>query len=247
MSRRPSFRRDAELQSELRRVNKLVQNKQSRIRVNKGLEVVGVETAKVESFNSRRQAESYVKKMSKFLEKKADFKVSNEKGAELRYSDITEVEKTVRRVNRQKAKQWDAVKDLPYKHRGKDTGLTVAEQANPRVGMGDPKFADFKPVVFNPGRFRSQKELKDYKKNKEKLYSKDWLENQNELYRSNYIKSMENNLGDMSKELQEHIKGMELADFIKQYYTENNAHINFVYDKLAVQARINELERVWKV
>lgn len=247
MSRRPSFRRDAELQAELRRINKLVQNKQSRIRKGKSLEVVGVDTVKPTEFESRRDIDRYLKKMSKFLEKKANFTVQNNQGAEIRYSEVQEIEKVIRRVNKQKKQQWDKVKDLPYQHRGVNTGLTVADQANPTVGMGDPKFADFKPLKFNPNRFRSAKEFRDYARDKEKLYGKDWLEKQNELYRNNYIKSMENNLGSPSKELQDHIKNMPLDDFIKQYYTENNAHINFVYDRLAVQARVNELERVWKL
>lgn len=247
MPRRPSFRRDTDLQAEVRRINKLVQNKQSRLRVNKNLEVQDVDTVKYKEFNSRREINSYLREMNQFLEKKADFRVTNEKGANLQYSEVQEIERTIKRVNKQKENQWNQVKDLPYKHRGVDTGLTVEQQANPTIGMGDPKFSDFKPVKFNVGRFRTEKEFREWVKEKEKLYDRDWLKRQNELYRSNYIKSMENNLGHASKELQEHIRNMPLDEFIKQYYTENNAHINFVYDKLAVQSRVQELERVWGV
>lgn len=247
MPRRPSFRRDTDLQNEIRRVNKLVQNKQSRLRVNKGLEVQDVQTTKPKEFSSRREVNKYLKEMNSFLEKKADFRVTNEKGANLQYSEVQEIERTINRVNKQKREQWDKVKDLDFTHKGQPTGLTVGQQADPTVGIGDPKYQDFKPVKFNIGRFRTEKEFRDWSKEKEKLYDRDWLKRQNELYRDNYIKSMENNLGNASKGLQEHIKNMPLDEFIEKYYTENNAHINFVYDKLAVQSRVQELERVWGV
>lgn len=247
MPRRPSFRRDTDLQSEVRRINKLVQNKQSRLRVNKNLEVQGVETVKYKEFNSRQEINRYLREMNKFLEKKADFRVTNEKGANLQYSEVQEIERVIKRVNKQKKQQWDEMKDLPYLHRGKPTGLTVGQQANPEVGMGDPKFADFKPIKLNLNRFRTEKEFRDWVKQKEKVYGKDWLKRQNELYRDNYIKSMENNLGDLSRHLQERVRNMPLKDFIRQYFQENTAHINFVYELLAIKTKIKELERVWGV
>lgn len=245
MSRRPSFRRDTDLQKEFRRVNKLVQNKQSRLRVNKGLEVQGETTSKIKEFASRREINNYLTKMNKFLDKKADFRVTNEKGANMQYSEVQEVEKAYRRVNKQKKEQWDKVKDLPYKHRGKDTGLTVAEQANPKTGMGDPKYADLKPVEINYNRFKTEKEFRQFAKEKEQMYDKDWLVRQNELYRDNYIKGMENAMGPASKKLQKHIKNMDLDKFISEYYTENNAHIDFLYDKFAIQTKVKELNKVW--
>lgn len=246
MPRRPSFRRDAELKEQVRRLNKLVQNKQSRLRKNKGLETVGVETNKYQEFNSRRQVESYLKKMENFLQKKADFKVQNEHGAKLQYSEIQEMEKVIRRVNKQKKEQWNKVKDLEYYHRGQPTGLTVDEVADPVIGYGHAKFADFKPVKFNPGRFRSEKEFKQWAKEKEQLYTKDYMNRKNELYRENYLKGLQNVFDSEAKDLYKHIKEIPIEDFIKMYYTENNAHIAFIYDKLARKTKLNELSNIWR-
>ena len=245
MSRKPSFRRDADLQKEFRRLNKLVQNKQSRLCVNKGLEVQVVDTVKLKEFNSRKDINKYLKQMNKFLTKKADFKVENKHGANLQYSEVQEVEKTLQRVNKQKKEQWNRVKDLPYMHRGKDTGLTVGQQADPVLGMGDPKYSDFKPMKVNYGRFRTEKEFRQWAREKEDVYTNDWLQRKNELYRDNYIKSMENNLGHASKLVQDHIKTMDLDEFITQFFTENTAHIGFVYDKLTIDVRVEELSKVW--
>lgn len=248
MRRRPSFRRDTELQAEVRRVNKLVQNKQSRIRVNKGLEVVDVETEVYKEFNSRREIERYLKQMNKFLDRKADFKVQNEKGAELQYSDVQEIERTINKVNRQKKKQWDSIKDLPYLHKGQETGVTVGQQADPVVGIGDPKYADVRnPITFNPNRFRSEQEFLEWKKNKEKVYASDWQARQGELLRGNYLKAMGEALGYNSFHIQDHIQAMQLDVFIKVYYSDNNAKIGFIYDFLEAQKKIIELERVWGV
>lgn len=247
MPRRPSFRRDTELQAEVRRLNKLVQNKQSRIRKNKGLEVQDIDTVQYKDFSSRKEIERYQRQMEKFLDRRADFTVENQKGVELRYSEVQEVEKTIRRVNLQKKKQWEQVKDLPYKHRGMPTGLTVADQANPKTGMGDPKFGDLKELQFDPNRFRSKKEFDEFRKNKGRVYSKGWMERMNTLYRDNYVKALENNLGPMSQALRDKISQMSPDEFAKMYYTENNANIDFIYEPLAMKARVAELERVWGV
>lgn len=245
MRRRPSFRRDADLQAEVRRVNKLVQNKQSRLRVNKGLEVQGVETVRYTQFNSRREINRYLKQMNQFLEKKADFRVTNEKGTELHYSEVQQIERTINRVNRKKQEQWNKYKDLPYKHKGEPTGLTVEQVADPDIGIGHPKFADFKPIKFNPGRFRSEKEFRDWASDKERVYGGDWLSRRNESYRDNYLDAVRNNLGNDGDELYERVENMPLDEFMTMYYTENNANIRFVYDKVARNSKIKELNRIW--
>jgi len=246
MRRRPSFRHDNDLQKEFRRVNKLVQNKQSRLRVNKGLEVSDVQTEKYQTFNSRKDIEKYLDKMGDFLERSADFKVKNEKDVELQYSDIKEIEKVLGRVNKQKEKQWEQVKDLPFTHRGKPTSMTVEQRANPIFGMGDPRFEGLKKVEFDPNKFKSLKAFQNRHKEIMDVYGDGkYLNKLNELYRDNYLKAIDNNLGYAAKHLRAFIEKMPLRDFIQMYYTEGNADIGFIYDKLAVQSRVNELERVW--
>lgn len=248
MPRRPSFRRDTQLQNEVRRINKLVQNKQSRIRTQSGLEVEGVDTTQYKKFSSRKEINRYLKEMEGFLDRKADFKVQNKKGVNLNYSDIKEIEKEVKRINKKKEQEFAKFKDLEFKHRGVPTGLTVEQQANPVIGMGDIKFADIsKKKTFNPHRFESQKELDRYKENLFDIYKDDFTRKKNQLYKDNYIKAMQNEFGNESKHLQEHIEKMDLDEFIKTYYTENNADILFVYDEFSRQIRIRELESVWGV
>jgi hypothetical protein len=246
MPRRPSFRRDRELQDEVRRVNKLVQNKQSRLRRQEGLEVTDVSTNKFKEFNSRKEINQYLKEMNSFLHNKKDFKVENVHGVEINYSDLKEVEKAVRKTNRQKSKLWDSIKDLPFKHRGIPTGLTLAQRKDPILGMGDVRFADLEPVKFNVHSVFSQREWEHKKHRLLKLYGDGhYLHRLNELYKENYITALRNALGDDSKKLQEHIRSMSLEDFMRETFSENNAEITFVYDRLAIQTRIKELERIW--
>jgi hypothetical protein len=246
MPRRPSFRRDSELQSEVRRVNKLVQNKQSRLRRQEGLEVTDVSTNKYKEFNSRKEINNYLKEMNAFLHNKKDFKVENVHGVEIKYSEIKEVEKAVRKTNRQKEKLWDSIKDLPFKHRGRPTGLTLAQRKDPIVGMGDVRFADLENVKFN---VHSVFTPRDWEKKRDKLLKLygdgNYLQRLNELYKANYITAMQNALGEDSKKLQQHIRNMSLEDFMRETFSENNAEITFVYDRLAIKTRVQELERIW--
>jgi hypothetical protein len=245
MPRRPSFRRDTQLQNEVRRINKLVQNKQSRIRTQTGLEVEGVDTTKYKNFSSRKEINRYLNDMSQFLDRQADFNVQNQKGVSLNYSDIKEVEKEIKRINKRKEEEFDKFKDLPFKHRGVPTGLTVEQQANPVIGMGDIKFADLRKKQFNPHRFESQKQLEKYKEGLFQTHQGDFTRKRNELYKENYLKALHNEFGWEGRHLYEHISSMPLDEFIKLYYTENNANILFVYDEFSRKVRIKELESVW--
>jgi hypothetical protein len=241
--RRPSFRRDIGLQNEVRRINKLVQNKQSRIRTQQGLEVEGVDTTRYNDFSSRKQIEKYLRKMDTFLDRKAEFEVKNERGAKLSYSDVKEAKKEIKRINRQKERAFDQFKDLPYKHRGVPSGTTVGQQADPVLGMGNIRFSDLKKRIFNPQAFESAKQLKKYIESAKNFD----IEKQYRLYKENYLKALHNEFGWEGRHLFNHISNMSLKDFMQEYYTENNADIQFVYDEFARQIRIKELERVWGV
>src|SRR6185312_16315855 len=137
-------------------------------------------------------------------------------------------------------------KDLPFRHRGYDTHMTVEDRADPKFGMGDIRYATHKPIEFDVNRYDTEQAVKRRIDKIKQTYDKpNWLGQVNELYRENYIAAMENQLGFHSKELQDHIKGMSIDDFIVHYYTENNAHIDFVYDLMEIKTRVQELERVW--
>jgi hypothetical protein len=247
MRRKSSFQRDSELQAEFRRINKLVQNKQSKLRRQEGLEVVDVSTQKFKEFNSKRQVTSYLKEMESFLHNEKTFTVENKNGVQMDYQVLKQVQKDVKRTNKQKAKAWDQVKDLEFKYRGNPTGLTVKEQASPKVGYGDTRFADLEPIKFDPQQFTTQKHWERRRDQLVEVYGgrANYLKDLNKLYRENYLKAMDDALGSDSKKLQKHIKKMKLNDFMVMAFTEKNAHINFIYDKLSQQARISELKNIW--
>ena len=247
MSRRPSFRRDAQLKEEIRKLNRNVQNKQSRIRMKTGLETEGFDTIRYTEFSSRREIEQYKKKMTKFLDRNANFGVMNKKGVMLEYSDVRELDKRIKKVNKEKAKKFDEIKNLPFTHKGKPTGLTVEQQANPTVGMGDSRYSDFRGLTFNPHRFESAGELKKRLARMDELYEQqDFMKKKDELLKDNYLRGMENaGLMDLGGHIADRIREMGNDVFIRMFYTENNASISFLYDKVSKKARIEELEKIW--
>lgn len=209
-----------------------------------------VQTSKFKEFGSRKDIENYLQEMNAFLHNEKEFKVENVHGVDLgSYQDLKKVQKAMNKTNRDKAKLWDMVKDQPFTHRGVPTGVTVAQQKDPVLGMGDVRFSDLEPVKFrDPNTFFSKKEWEDYKKNKMDVYGDGrFVRRLNQLYKENYLKALRDNLGEPSKRLQEHIQNMSMEDFIKMNFTENNASIDFIYDRLTIHARVAELERVWRV
>lgn len=252
MPRRPNFRSQGSpneyYQSELKRLNKLVQNKQSRIRTRKGVETIGIETKKISDIPSLKEFDRYFKEMNQFLERKANFKVQTSKGVELDYSDLHEYEKTIKRVNRAKEREWNRIKGEPFRHRGIDTGLTVEQVADPVFGIGDPRFSEYEKLRYNPDRWRSKQEFeRDLAKRKD-LYKGDWLKRKNLIYKQHYLDSFERKIGLRSPKataLFQTIQEMDIDEFIKVFRTENNAHIDFIYDDLEIEGKIQELERIW--
>ena len=218
--------------------------------MNKGLHVEGINTQKYKEFDSRRDIERYVKSMKQFLDRNADFKVSNNNGASMQYSEIQEIEKRVISVNKQKKKQWNMVKDQQYKHNGHATNLTVEQQADPSFGIGDPHYAVFKPVELNYQRFRSEKEFRDWAQEKKQVWTNDYMKRVNEMYKESYLKALENvfsDLGDEYTKLRKHINDMPMSEFINRYYTENLADIDFVYDKIEARKKLKQLHKTWEI
>lgn len=242
MSRRPNFRRDDQLKEQIRKLNRNVQNKQSRIRTGFGLEVQGVETVKFKDFNSRREIESYIRQMNKFLKRDSKVEVTNSKGATLDLSLVKKAKKQIDRVNKIKEQAYNELMKEPFLDRGKPTGMTIAE----RGMFGDRRFVDFTPLTFNVEKFRSNKELKNFVKKKDKTYKGDFIQRKNELYQRNFQKALENVFGRFgSRKLRKIVRNMDNADFIKLYYQENLADIDFIYDFMETQIKKMELEELF--
>lgn len=238
MPRRPNFRRDNDLQKEVRRINRNVQNKKSRIRMDLGLEVIGAETVKFKDFSSRKEINSYIKKMSKFLDRKTDPSLTNLKGAELKRSVVKQAKKEIDRINQLKQAEREKYANEPFLDRGKQTGLTIAE----RGMFGDNRYTELKPLKFNPHRFRDNKELKQWLGLKKKIYKGDFIKRKNELYRDNYMKALINVFGKSeTKALRREIMNMDLDAFTKKYYQENLADINFIYDFQEAMVKLNTI------
>jgi hypothetical protein len=251
MARRPNFRSDGDLQKEFRRVNKLVQNKQSKLRRQEGLETVGVSTQKYKEFGSRKEINSYLKNMEKFLHNKVDFDVTNAHGVQDHYSEIKKLERGIKKTNRDKEKLWDKVKDLPYLHKGVPLGegITVGMMRDPVVGMGLSRFADLDPTNIQPfWQFENKRDWENYKNKKIELHGDgEFLNKLNELYKDNYIKGLQKELGVSSKKLQQHIRDMSMEDFMIRSFSENNAHLHFIYDEMEHAAILAELMDLWDV
>lgn len=204
-----------------------------------GLEVIGADTVKFKEFQSRREIESYIKKMSKFLDRKSDPSLTNLKGAELKRSVVKQAKKEIDRINQLKQAERDKYGNEPFLDRGQPTGLTIAE----RGLFGDNRYSELKPLKFNPHRFRDNKELKEWLGLKKKIYKGDFIQRRNELYKDNYLTALINVFGKAeTKALRKEINNLPLDEFIKKYYQENLADINFIYDFQEAMVKLNTIK-----
>ena len=228
-------------QEELRRLNKSVSNKKSRLKREFGVEM-DISTRPVSSFTSRKELNAYKEEMRAFTNPNAHRYVKNDKGVSMPRNLLNQINRELKRVNRLKDQQLKRIKDQPFTDRGKPTPMTVGQQNS---FMGDPRYDNFRKLKFNPNRFNNVKEAEQYMKFL-KSYTPKQLAEWNERYKQNYIKAIDNVFGStLAGDLIDHIKKMDTKEFIDLYYSENIADIGFIYDFIALREKMSALKGVF--
>lgn len=240
MVKTPKIRMRQQDRAEIKRVNKLVSNKKSRVRKKYG-EVQGVETIKANDFQTRKQYNNYMKKMKDFLDRdNNDYEVKNKENVVLKIKEVKAVEREIKRVNAKKKKELKKFENKPFMHGGKQI-----DTVGGRAKMGDERLARFKPLRFNLDRFRSRKEFEEYRGKFKDYYRGNFTKRQDEEYRKNYIKGLENVFGSMANDLIKAIKDMPIDDYMDKYYSQNFAELTYIYEPAEMRRKLKNIRETW--
>ena len=145
-------------------------------------------------------------------------------------------------INRKRKKKLDEVNELEMTQGGEPLGYKKGQ-----IGMGKIEQIELLPMTgLTPGM-----NIRDVKKKwRSILYQSqtDYLNLKDEQFKNNYIKSLTNNFSENEvAEIKKRLKQMKTQDFLKIYYSDENANIDSVYtpNKEEHDNKLEELRNVW--
>jgi hypothetical protein len=227
----------------LRKINRNVSSKKSRLRNKFDLEIPEVETKPLKEFNTRKEFNQYVRKMQSFTNRyntNYQFK-QNQHGVTMSQKDINEIERKLKAENQEKARQFNRIKNKLKPEKGEYIPKNINDFNHPNV---PERLAGFRPHTFNFDLISTKKTADNYKN----LILGREIETANkkaELMRTSMIKALIEVAGKhMSQNVINKLNGLSPKQIALLYYNEEDFRVKFVYspeDDEDILARLEEI------
>lgn len=237
------FKLSAKQQSEVRRLNKSISNKKSRIKKEFGVELQ-IKTKPIKEFGSRKEYNEFVKQSKKFIDRRNFRYVKNPHGVVLRREEYEQIKKDVEKINRRNKRKLNKIDKKTFTSRGKKTDTRVID----RRLMLDPRYDYLRDMDFKK-RWQTLQTVQDVENYAEKATNRARdeyeLETQN-LFKNNYIKSLQNVFGSNANAIIEKVNEMLPEEFEQLYLTEDIVDFDFNYDdQIEVDSKLGYLNMIF--
>ncbi len=187
---------------------------------------------------SRHDINATKRSYARFSNKGSAQKRTNKNGLTTTKWAVKEVQINVRKINAQKRKEQKRLDEMEVKSRGESQGFTRQE-------MGSIRGNSLKPTKFDFDKQHGGKEWEARQASAKKMATKSYWQQRQEQYKENYISALERELGNNARGLIDHIKGLPASQVVDTYYGDQEATIDFIYDKAQQEEKINALNAVW--
>lgn len=221
------FKLSAKQQSEVRRLNKSISNKKSRIKKEFGVELQ-IKTKPIKEFGSRKEYNEFVKQSKKFIDRRNFRYVKNPHGVVLRREEYEQIKKDVEKINRRNKRKLNKIDKKTFTSRGKKTDTRVID----RRLMLDPRYDYLRDMNFKK-RWQTLQTAQDVENYAEKAANRARDEYELEkqiLFKNNYIKSLQNVFGSNANAIIDKVNEMSPEEFEQLYLTEDIVDFDFNYD-----------------
>lgn len=237
------FKLSAKQQSEVRRLNKSISNKKSRIKKEFGVELQ-IKTKPIKEFGSRKEYNEFVKQSKNFIDRRNFRYVKNPHGVVLRREEYEQIKKDVEKINRRNKRKLNKIDKKTFTSRGKKTDTRVID----RRLMLDPRYDYLRDMDFKK-RWQTLQTAQDVENYAEKAANRARdeyeLETQN-LFKNNYIKSLQNVFGSNANAIIEKVNEMSPEEFEQLYLTEDIVDFDFNYDdQIEVDSKLGYLNMIF--
>ena len=237
------FKLSTKQQTEVRRLNKSISNKKSRIKKEFGVELQ-IKTKPIKEFGSRKEYNEFVKQSKKFIDRRNFRYVKNPHGVVLRREEYEQIKKDVEKINRRNKRKLNKIDKKTFTSRGKKTDTRVID----RRLMLDPRYDYLRDMDFKK-RWQTLQTAQDVENYAEKAANRARdeyeLETQN-LFKNNYIKSLQNVFGSNANAIIEKVNEMSPEEFEQLYLTEDIVDFDFNYDdQIEVDSKLGYLNMIF--
>ena len=237
------FKLSAKQQAEVRRLNKSISNKKSRIKNEFGVELQ-IKTKPIKEFGTRKEYNEFVKQSKKFIDRRNFRYVKNPHGVVLRREEYEQIKKDVEKINRRNKRKLNKIDKKTFTSRGKKTDTRVID----RRLMLDPRYDYLRDMDFKK-RWQTLQTDQDVENYAEKAANRARdeyeLETQN-LFKNNYIKSLQNVFGSNANAIIDKVNEMSPEEFEQLYLTEDIVDFDFNYDdQIEVDSKLGYLNMIF--
>lgn len=234
------FKLSASQQARVKKLNKSISTKKSRIKKEFGIELQ-IKTKPVKEFSSRKEYNEFIKNAENFTNRSNFRYVKNKKGVVVRREEYEAVKKDVEVINKRNRKKVKQIKRRTFTSRGKKTAMRVADRAM----MLDTRYSrlidlDFKKRFEG---FRSIEEFEEYGERADYRAKPSYeIEMQNRLL-DNYIAGGYNVFGDEWQPIAEKLKEIGAEGFEMMFYTEDVLDFEFYYGVTEEELKLSSIKQ----
>jgi len=121
---------------------------------------------------------------------------------------------------------------------GKPEGFTTLQ-------MGSRKLKELQPRVNRIDKVRSRREFEKFSNGMERLLSDNVNSDKDIAYRQHYFQAMDNVFGSKADKLRQIVEEIPTEILVEKYETDEEAGIDFFYDPLDADFKLEILEEYW--
>lgn len=191
------------------------------------------------NITTRADLNRELKSLERFSKRGAETPVESKKGIKLTTWERKEIGYKVAKINRERTVERNKVNDMEVTSRGEPLDLKRGE-------MGSVRMNSLKPKKFNFDKIKKGKEWELYKDTVKRQAFDSYEIERDDRYKANYIKALENTYGARAKNIVDIMNKIPSYKVVETYYGEQEAELNFVYDKLDEMVKLDILGNIWQ-
>lgn len=198
----------------------------------------------IDEFKTRKEFNQYVEHLEEFTQYKSHRYVKNDSGLVVERELYTDISKEMKKLNKRNKKRLKEYTDMDHTDRGDPTGWNVGQAL---YGMGDPRFKNLRKRTFNFENFNSREELIAYRESLKNMNDPKRIKRMDNQLKKNYIQALQNTFGNDANPIIRRIRSLNIAEFMRIFYTENVADFDFIYSFQQRITKLIQLANIWGV
>lgn len=224
----PQFKVSKRMAAEVRRLNKSISTKKSRLKKQFGV-TVDIERLNPKTITSRQQYNEFVKQAKHFTNRNNYRYVKNRHGIVVSRQEYGMLADNIRKANRIAKATLKKVDQMTYTSRGEATGMRVVDRRMMKDPIYDYLRSKTTKSVFDQA--RSYEQFFSIMEREEGRATQEHWDAKRSLFQQNFISALNTAFGNEADDIIAAVAGLTPKEFEMLYLTEDIMDFSFVYDE----------------